>query len=167
MDFHGYAIGGLSVGETHDQMVSAVNFTAQLLPENKPRYLMGVGRPADIIAAVAAGVDMFDCVMPTRHGRNAFAFTHDGPLKLRNSTHIEDNSPVEQGCSCYCCQHFSRGAIRHYFNVNEMLGPILLTIHNIHYYQQLMKKIRQQIEANNFGTWAKAELTRLKTQQTK
>ena len=154
MDFDGYAIGGLSVGEGHENMFKAVRHTAPLLPDNKPRYLMGVGTPADIIAAVQSGIDMFDCVIPTRNGRNAFAFTENGPVRLRNSTHTQDTSPVEQGCDCYCCQNFSRATIRHFFNISEMLGPILLSIHNLRFYQRLMAKIRQKIDNNIFTDWA-------------
>jgi queuine tRNA-ribosyltransferase len=153
-DFDGYAIGGLSVGEGHDNMIRTVQHTAPLLPAEKPRYLMGVGMPADIIAAVAAGVDMFDCVLPTRNGRNGTAFTESGILKMRNNVHINDTAPIEDGCDCYCCKNFSRGAVRHFFNVGEMLGPILLSIHNLHFYQRLMKNIREHIAANTFAQWA-------------
>ncbi len=159
LDFDGYAIGGLSVGEGHDNMVRTVNFNAPLLPAEKPRYLMGVGMPADIIAAVKAGVDMFDCVLPTRNGRNAFAFTRNGPIRLRNNIHTADTSPVEDGCSCYCCTNFSRAAVRHFFNVGEMLGPILLSIHNITFYQRLMAEIRQRIKDNAFADWADFKMT--------
>jgi queuine tRNA-ribosyltransferase len=154
LDFDGYAIGGLSVGEGHENMKLTTDFTAPLLPENKPRYLMGVGMPKDIVAAVRAGIDMFDCVLPTRNGRNAFAFTKNGPLRLRNSSHISDRSPIEDGCDCYACENFSRGAIRHFFNVGEMLGPILVSLHNITFFQQLMAKIRQKIADNTFNAWA-------------
>lgn len=158
IDFDGYAIGGLSVGEGHDHMVRTVEHTAALLPTEKPRYLMGVGMPSDIIAAVRAGIDMFDCVLPTRNGRNGFAFTHDGPLKMRNSVHIDSTEPIESGCDCYCCRNFTRGAIRHFFNCNEMLGPILLSLHNLTFFQRLMSTIRSHIEAGNFARWAQAEL---------
>ncbi len=154
MDFPGYAIGGLSVGEGTEQMLKTVRFTAPLLPENKPRYLMGVGTPADIIQAVEAGVDMFDCVMPSRNGRNALAFTSQGPIRLRNSAYIDDNRPVDAECGCYCCKTFSRAAIRHFFNVGEMLGPILLSLHNIVFYHNLMDKIRENIENDTFAKWA-------------
>ena len=154
MDFDGYSIGGLSVGEGHDHMIATARATAGYLPANKPRYLMGVGTPADIVAAVAAGVDMFDCVMPTRNGRNAFAFTEQGSVRLRNSVHVSDGAPIEEGCDCYCCQNFSRSAIRHFFNVREMLGPILVSIHNITFYQRLMSEIRRRIADNSFGDWA-------------
>ena len=129
-----------------------------LLPENKPRYLMGVGTPSDIIAAVQAGIDMFDCVLPTRNGRNAFAFTQEGPLRLRNSVHIDDGRPVDQNCDCYCCKTFSRATIRHFFNVKEMLGPILLSIHNLRFYQKLMADIRENIEKNTFNKWANEQM---------
>jgi queuine tRNA-ribosyltransferase len=156
--FDGYALGGLSVGEGHEEMVKTVRYTAPLLPENRPRYLMGVGMPADILAAVLAGVDMFDCVLPTRNGRNAFAFLPGGALRLRNSSHIDSTEPIEPGCDCYCCRHFTRGAIRHFFNCEEMLGPILLSIHNLRFYQRLMSDIRIHIERGDFGIWAIQEL---------
>lgn len=156
--FDGYAIGGLSVGEGHENMIRTVMHTAGLLPDNLPRYLMGAGTPADIIAAVRAGVDMFDCVLPTRNGRNALAFTEDGPVRLRNSTHINDNRPIESGCDCYCCNNFSRAALRHFFNVGEMLGPILTSLHNIRFYQKLMAKIRQMLKNNEFSAWAAEQL---------
>ncbi len=158
IDFDGYAIGGLSVGEGHQNMITALNHTVPSLPQDKPHYLMGVGTPADIIAAVNAGIDMFDCVMPTRNGRNAYAFTEAGPLHLRNSAHSNDADPVEPGCPCYCCRNFTRAAIRHFFNTNEMLGPILLSIHNLTFYQRLMADIRLKIKENQFSTWAKEKL---------
>jgi len=153
LDFDGYAVGGLSVGEGQDNMLKTVVHTAKLLPEDKPRYLMGVGTPADIIAAVRAGVDMFDCVLPTRNGRNAFAFTENGPVRLRNSAHINDSEPIEPGCDCYCCTNFSRAALRHFFNSGEMLGPILVSLHNLRFYHRLMAKIRQAIETDELGNW--------------
>ena len=157
-DFDGYAIGGLSVGEGHENMVRTVTDTIQSLPEDRPRYLMGVGTPADIIAAVRAGVDMFDCVIPTRNGRNALAFTENGPVRMRNSSHTDDISPIEADCNCYCCTNFSRGTIRHYFNSGEMLGPILVSLHNITFYQKLMAKIRATIEKSEFADWAEEQL---------
>jgi len=153
--FDGYAVGGLSVGEGHENMIKTVTHTTQLLPQDKPRYLMGVGTPADIIAAVKAGVDMFDCVLPTRNGRNAFAFTDNGPLRLRNNAHINDARPIEADCDCYCCRNFSRAALRHFFNSGEMLGPILVSLHNLTFYQRLMVKIRQAIKRTEFADWAK------------
>jgi queuine tRNA-ribosyltransferase len=155
LDFDGYALGGLSVGEGHDEMIRTVSHTAGALPEDKPRYLMGVGTPKDIIAAVGAGIDMFDCVLPTRNGRNAFAFTENGPLRLRNNVHINGAQPVEAGCECYCCRNFSRGALRHFFNCGEMLGPILLSLHNLTFYQRLMAKIRKALQRNELGELAK------------
>lgn len=160
MDFDGYAIGGLSVGEGHTLMAATVRQTAPMLPENKPRYLMGVGLPIDIVQAVRAGVDMFDCVLPTRNGRNAYVFTENGPLRLRNQAYAQDTAPIEPGCDCAACRHFSRGAIRHFFNVGEMLGPILASLHNIRYYQRLMAQIRRQIELKQFEAWAQDFLAR-------
>ncbi|MHC4572231.1 MAG: tRNA guanosine(34) transglycosylase Tgt, partial [Planctomycetota bacterium] len=154
LDFDGYAIGGLSVGEGRDEMLKTVSHTTQFLPRSLPRYLMGVGTPDDIIAAVKAGVDMFDCVLPTRNGRNAFAFTENGPLRLRNSVHIEDSKPIQASCDCYCCANFSRGTLRHFFNIGEMLGPILVSLHNLRFYQGLMAKIRQAIEKDEFTNLA-------------
>ena len=158
--FDGYAVGGLSVGEGHEHMTRTIEHTAALLPTDRPRYLMGVGMPIDIIAAVRAGVDMFDCVLPTRNGRNAFAFTRKGPLRLRNSVHIDSSEPIEADCDCYACQTFTRGAIRHFFNCNEMLGPILLSLHNLRFYQRLMAEIRGHIEVGDFAPWAATELAR-------
>jgi queuine tRNA-ribosyltransferase len=155
MDFDGYALGGLSVGEAHDDMIRTVTHTAQLLPEDKPRYLMGVGTPKDIIAAVRAGVDMFDCVLPTRNGRNAFAFTKNGPVRLRNSVHTNDTDPIEAGCECYCCRNFSRGTLRHFFNSGEMLGPILVSLHNLTFYQRLMGRAREALSSGEFDEWSK------------
>src|SRR5205823_2748015 len=123
MNFPGYAIGGLAVGEGFEAMKQVLATSTPLLPADRPRYLMGVGFPCDIIAAVAAGVDMFDCVLPTRNGRNAYAFTAGGPLRLRNSKYTADPGPIETGCDCYACRNFSRGALRHLFFAAEMLGP--------------------------------------------
>jgi len=161
MDFAGYALGGLAIGEGHENMIKTVRHTAPLLPDDKPRYLMGVGMPADIIAAVMAGVDMFDCVLPTRNGRNAYAFTMNGPLRMRNNEHITDAGPIEQGCDCYTCRNFSRSAIRHFFNVGEMMGPILATIHNLRFYQRLMSEIRKQIEKGEMARWGSQQLGRM------
>ena len=158
MDFPGYAIGGLSVGEGHDKMLRTVEDTVAFLPKDRPRYLMGVGMPADIVAAVRAGIDMFDCVLPTRNGRNAYAFTAAGPLRLRNLVHGSDSGPVEEGCPCVACRRFGRGAIRHFFQVGEMLGPILLSLHNIAYYQRLMAEIRRRIEDGSFTAWADGQI---------
>jgi len=158
MDFDGYAIGGLSVGEGHENMTKTVSHTAPLLPENKPRYLMGVGMPPDIIAACLAGIDMFDCVLPTRNGRNAYAFTMAGPVRMRNNEHINDSGPIERDCDCYACTHYPRATIRHFFNVGEMLGPILTSIHNLRFYQRLMGRIREHIEKGDFARWGNEQL---------
>jgi len=158
LDFPGYAIGGLSVGETHEKMLETTSFTASLLPEEKPRYLMGVGTPRDLVAAMAAGVDMFDCVLPTRNGRHGTAFTHDGKLKLRNEQYKLQTGPLDKQCNCYTCRNFSRGYLRHLFmmeNSNpEMLGPILVSLHNLTFYQSLMQQGRRAIRENRFETWA-------------
>lgn len=160
LDFSGYAIGGLSVGEGHAHLVRTVAHTAPLLPSDKPRYLMGAGTPADLIASVKAGIDMFDCVLPTRNGRNGFAFRAGGPLRMRNSVHAQSDEPVDHDCDCYCCQNYTRAALRHFFKYNEMLGPILLSLHNLSFYQRLMAQIRQKIETNEFAAWAETELPR-------
>ena len=150
MDFPGYAIGGLAVGEGFSAMKRVLSYTTPMLPENKPRYLMGVGFPRDIVAGVAAGIDMFDCVMPTRNGRNAYAFTAAGAIRLRNSQYTNDSGPIEAGCDCYACRTFTRGAIRHFFFAGEMLGPILASVHNIRFYQRLMQDLRQAIFSGTF-----------------
>ncbi|MDO4585886.1 MAG: tRNA guanosine(34) transglycosylase Tgt [Planctomycetia bacterium] len=149
LNFNGYAIGGLSVGEKPEEMYRCLDQTVPFLPENKPRYLMGVGRPEDLLEGVRRGVDMFDCVMPTRNGRNAMAFTDQGPMKLRNAQYERDSRPLEENCSCPACQR-SRAYLRHLFMTGEMLGPILLTLHNITYYQRLMQRTREAIENDAF-----------------
>jgi queuine tRNA-ribosyltransferase len=151
--FEGYAIGGVSVGESPDQIAEALAITTHRLPHAAPRYLMGVGHPRDILRAVATGVDLFDCVMPTRNGRNATCFTQFGLVKLRNATHRVDNRPIEPECDCLACRKFSRGYIRHLFLVDEMLGPILASIHNLAYLQRLMSRIRAAIEAGDFASF--------------
>ncbi len=152
IDFPGYAIGGLSVGESHEEMIATLGPTAQSLPAEKPRYLMGVGMPRDILAAVQAGVDMFDCVLPTRNGRNAQAFTPTGPIRMRNERHKLDSEPIELGCDCYSCQHYSRGYVRHLFNAGEMLGPTLTSIHNLRFFQRFMARIRELIRTGQLAT---------------
>jgi queuine tRNA-ribosyltransferase len=149
LKFFGYAIGGLSVGESPAEMYAALDFTTPLLPGNNPRYLMGVGRPIDLLEGIARGVDMFDCVMPTRNGRNALAFTDAGPIRLRNQQHALDREPLDPTCPCPACRH-SRGYLRHLFQASEMLGPILVSIHNVTYYQRLMRDARTAIEENRF-----------------
>ena len=157
MDLPGYALGGLAVGEGFDDMVRVLNDLTPILPAKKPRYLMGVGFPRDIIAAVAAGIDMMDCVLPTRNGRNAYAFTADGPMRLRNSQFARDSRPIEAGCDCYACCNFGRGAIRHFFYAAEMLGPMLVSVHNIRFYQRLMTDIRSAIADGTFESFRRSD----------
>ncbi|MGQ9761759.1 MAG: tRNA guanosine(34) transglycosylase Tgt [Thermogutta sp.] len=142
--FDGYAIGGLSVGEPPEEMYRILEATVPALPKTKPRYLMGVGRPIDLIEAIDRGIDMFDCVIPTRNGRNAMAFTDEGPIRMRNACHERDPRPIDPGCPCLACS-FSRGYIRHLFMAGEMLGPILVTLHNLTYYQRLVQRAREAI----------------------
>src|SRR5581483_8846195 len=153
LDFPGYALGGFSVGETPEQMMAVLKPAAALLPRGKPRYLMGVGRPEDLLAGIAAGIDMFDCVLPTRNGRNASAFTAAGPLRLRNARHQRDAGPLESGCDCYACRHFSRAYLHHLFAAGEMLGPTLLTLHNLAYYLRLMREAREAIRDGRFAAF--------------
>lgn len=153
LDFPGYAVGGLSVGESPAEMRATLDETVPLLPAEKPRYLMGVGRPIDLLEGVARGIDMFDCVMPTRNGRNATAFTSQGTVRLRNAVHAEDPGPLDPACTCYTCGNFSRAYLRHLFLVEEMLGPILVSLHNVAFYCQLMAKIRQSLEEGRFGEY--------------
>jgi queuine tRNA-ribosyltransferase len=150
MSFRGYAIGGLSVGESPPAMLAAVGLTAPMLPSDRPRYLMGVGRPLDLLEAIARGVDLFDCVMPTRNGRNALAFTDSGPVRLRNQQHALDREPLEAACPCPACRH-SRGYLRHLFQAGEMLGPMLVSMHNLTYYQRLMADARRAIAEDRFA----------------
>jgi queuine tRNA-ribosyltransferase len=154
LNFPGYAIGGLSVGETPQEMYDTIDVTVPHLPADKPRYLMGVGTPLDILNGIERGIDMFDCVMPTRNGRNAMAFTEAGPIKIRNAKYQRDDRPLVETCSCPACQR-SRGYLRHLFMAEEMLGPILLTIHNLTYYQRLMAGARQAIEEDRFVDFKK------------
>ncbi|MGD9126035.1 MAG: tRNA guanosine(34) transglycosylase Tgt [Planctomycetia bacterium] len=149
LDLPGYAVGGLSVGEPPEEMYSTLDVTVPAMPTDRPRYLMGVGRPEDLLEAVRRGIDLFDCVMPTRNGRNAQAFTDQGKLRLRNLQFAKDDRPLEEGCPCAACRR-SRGYIRHLFMADEMLGPILLTIHNLTYYQRLLASARQAIEEDRF-----------------
>jgi queuine tRNA-ribosyltransferase len=160
LDFPGYALGGFSVGETMEAMVAVLGPTAALLPADKPRYLMGVGRPEDLLAGVACGVDMFDCVLPTRNGRNASAFTDEGPIRLRNAIHKRDSRPLESGCPCYTCVHFSRAYLHHLFIADEMLGPTLLSLHNVAFYLRLMHGVRQAIRDQRFDAFRTACLAR-------
>jgi len=153
LDFDGYAIGGLSVGEPMEERNQVLDFTVPQLPTDKPRYLMGVGRPEDIIEAVKRGIDMFDCVIPTRHARTGFLYTSKGILKIRNSRYQDDIHPIDENCQCYTCQNYSRSYLRHLDKCGEILGSRLSTIHNLYYYQQLMRDIRLAIEENRFDAF--------------
>jgi queuine tRNA-ribosyltransferase len=148
--FDGYAIGGLSVGEPEVERELVLEATTPLLPADRPRYLMGVGRPEDLVAAVARGVDMFDCVMPTRNARNGHLFTSFGVMKIRNARYEKDTRPVDEHCECYTCSHYSRAYLKHLHRCNEILGHRLATIHNLHYYQHLMRQMREAIEQGEF-----------------
>ena len=150
MDFPGYAIGGVSVGEPKDEMLRIMNHTPHRLPAHKPRYLMGVGTPEDLVDGVAAGVDMFDCVMPTRNARNGHLFTRFGDLKIRNARHKTDEGPIDPTCGCHTCQNFSRAYLHHLDRCGEMLGPMLTSIHNLHYYLNLMQEVRDALDAGRF-----------------
>ncbi len=154
LGFDGYAIGGLSVGEPMDERNAVLDFTVPELPADKPRYLMGLGRPEDIIEAVRRGIDMFDCVIPTRHARTGFLYTSSGILKIRNSRYQDDTRPIDENCQCYTCQNYSRSYLRHLDKCGEILGSRLNTIHNLYYYQQLMRDIRRAIEDDRFDTFA-------------
>lgn len=154
LDAPGFAIGGVSVGESPQEMAEVVSHTAPLLPREKPRYLMGVGHPRDILMGIGHGVDMFDCVLPTRNGRNAQALTADGPVRLRNACHARDNAPLEEDCDCYACKNFSRAYIRHLFIAGEMLASILTSLHNIRFLLRLMEKAGKAIESGSFSSFA-------------
>jgi queuine tRNA-ribosyltransferase len=149
--FDGYAIGGLAVGEGQELMLKTLDFTTPFLPEDKPRYLMGVGKPNDIIGAVARGVDMFDCVIPTRSGRNGQAFVKDGTINIRNAQYRNDLKPLEEGCACTACQNHNRAYLHHLVKSNEILGAMLMSEHNIFFYQNLMREIREAIEEKRFS----------------
>ena len=148
--FDGYAIGGVSVGEPKNLSYNITNFVVDILPQDKPRYLMGVGTPQDLLEAVALGIDMFDCVVPTRYGRNGTAFTSVGKLTIRNAPFTEDFRSLDPKCSCYTCRNFSRAYLRHLFNADEMLGLRLVSLHNVHFYLELMRKIRKAISQDRF-----------------
>lgn len=154
--FHGYAVGGLSVGEPKEEMHRIMEKIVWQLPEDKPRYLMGVGTPEDLVEGVSQGIDMFDCVMPTRNARNGWLFTRYGDIKIRNSKYKDDLRPLDPTCDCYACKHFSRAYLHHLQKVNEILGARLYTIHNLHYYLHLMQEIRDALDADRFEEW-KAE----------
>ncbi|WP_035052735.1 tRNA guanosine(34) transglycosylase Tgt [Andreprevotia chitinilytica] len=148
--FHGMAIGGLSVGEPKEDMARILAHTAPRLPVNKPRYLMGVGTPEDLVFGVSQGIDMFDCVMPTRNARNGMLFTRYGDIKIKNAKHRLDTRPLDESCDCYTCRNFSRAYLHHLFRAGEILGSQLNTIHNLHYYQVIMREMREAIEADRF-----------------
>ena len=150
LNFDGYAIGGLAVGETQNEMFTVLDNIKELMPINKPHYLMGVGTPTDILGAVKRGVDMFDCVLPTRSGRTGLAFTWEGRVNIRNSKYQNDNSPLDEGCSNFNLNKYSKNYLNHLFNTNEILGSMLLTLHNINFYQELMSAIRKNIEHGTF-----------------
>ena len=158
--FDGYAVGGLSVGEPPPEMYRVLDIVCPVLPKDQPRYLMGVGRPIDLVEGIARGIDMFDCVMPTRNGRNALAFTANGPLRMRNQVHARDEKPIEEDCPCIACNR-SRAYIRHLFQADEMLGPMLLSIHNLTFYQRLMQRARQAIEEDRFEAFLLEQRSKL------
>jgi queuine tRNA-ribosyltransferase len=158
LDFDGVAIGGVSVGETEVQMVQVLDWVAPLLPAAKPHYLMGVGTPRQLVLGVARGIDMFDCVLPTRVGRNGTAFTLTGTLPVKAGRYKDDFTPIDPECLCYACQHFTRAYIRHLLNVGEILGSRLMTVHNLHTYLELMRRIRAHLEAGTFAEFAAAFL---------
>jgi queuine tRNA-ribosyltransferase len=152
--FDGYALGGLSVGEPKEEMLAVLEHTAPQLPAGRPRYLMGVGTPLDIVEGVCRGVDMFDCVMPTRNARNGHLFTSEGIIKIRNARFRDDTGPLDPVCDCYTCRHYSRAYLHHLERANEILGARLNTIHNLYYYQQLMRDLRTAIEAGELVKFA-------------
>jgi queuine tRNA-ribosyltransferase len=155
MGFDGYAVGGLAVGETEEERIAVLDHLVPAMPVDKPRYLMGVGTPLDIVDAVMRGIDMFDCVIPTRHARNAHLFTSGGVLKIRNARYADDTDPIDSNCSCYTCRHYSRAYLRHLEKCGEILGPRLATVHNLHYYQQLMIGIRSAIHDDSLDVLRK------------
>ncbi len=160
MDFDGYALGGLAVGEPREITNEITDFTVSLLPEDKPRYLMGVGEPRDILEAVSRGIDMFDCVVPTRNGRNGTAFTFEGRFSVRTAVNSSDLSPIEEGCGCYACRNHTRSYIRHLFNTDEILGLKLVSLHNVYFYQRLMREIRQAIKEGKFTEYKNERMKR-------
>ncbi|MEW6195095.1 MAG: tRNA guanosine(34) transglycosylase Tgt [Bacteroidota bacterium] len=153
LDFDGYAIGGLAVGESTETMYDMVDFTTDFMPQYKPRYLMGVGRPENILEAIARGVDMFDCVMPTRNARNAYLFTSAGIVSMRNAAYKDDNNPLDSNCNCYTCKNFSKAYLRHLFNAREILALELATIHNLTFYLNLVREARRRIKDGSFTEW--------------
>ena len=161
--FDGYAVGGLAVGEGQDAMLGCLDFAVEMLPADKPRYLMGVGKPDDIVQAVVRGIDMFDCVLPTRSGRTGQAFTADGPLNLRNARFAEDQEPIESGCACPACSGFSRAYVHHLVKSGEILGAMLMTQHNLWFYQRMMRGLRDAITAQRLQAHASEFLARYRS----
>ncbi len=155
LDLPGYAIGGLAVGETHEEMYDVIAHTAPFLPSDKPRYLMGVGTPANILEAVERGIDMFDCVYPSRNGRHGHLYTHFGKININNAKYAEDDRPIEEGCGCPACRRYSRAYIRHLHKSGEMLGLRLCVLHNLYFYNHLMEEIRQSIDEDRFASFKK------------
>jgi queuine tRNA-ribosyltransferase len=153
LNFDGYAIGGLAVGESIEEMYNVINFTTDFMPENKPRYLMGVGRPENILEAIEKGIDLFDCVMPTRNARNAYLFTSNGIVSIRNAVYKEDFTPLDSNCDCYTCRNFTKAYIRHLFIAKEILGLQLATIHNLRFYNDLISESRRRILNGTFMQW--------------
>lgn len=158
LDFPGFAVGGLAVGEPEEERLRILEAVVPHMPASRPRYLMGVGRPEDIVAAVLRGIDMFDCVMPTRHARNGHLFTSTGVINIRNSAHQADLGPIDPECGCYTCRHYSRSYLRHLDRCNEILGSRLNTLHNLHFYLELMRSIRAAIAEGRLMSWASAYL---------
>jgi queuine tRNA-ribosyltransferase len=161
MDFVGYAIGGLAVGEPVEEMYEIVSLCTEMLPQNKPRYLMGVGTPENLLEAIARGVDMFDCVLPTRNGRNAMFFTRNGSISITNAQYKNDFTPIDNECQCYTCRTFSRAYLRHLFQAKEILGLQLATVHNLYFYQWLMRETRCAITEHRFSIWKEDQIALL------
>ncbi|MEM7196503.1 MAG: tRNA guanosine(34) transglycosylase Tgt [Pseudomonadota bacterium] len=156
--FDGYALGGLSVGEPKEDMARVLNAVAHRMPENKPRYLMGVGTPADLLEGVCAGIDMFDCVLPTRNARNGWLYTHSGVVKIRNATHRLSVAPLDEKCDCYTCQNYTRSYLHHLYRKNEIFGSRLCSLHNVHFFQAWMRNIRRAIEHNEIDQFRKSSV---------
>ena len=163
MDFNGYAIGGLSVGEPKEEMMEVLSYLPDHMPKDKPRYLMGVGTPLDLVEGVASGVDMFDCVMPSRNARNGYLFTSEGVVKIRNAKYKKDTGPLDPNCGCSTCQNYSRSYLHHLQKTNEILGSRLNTLHNLFYYQELMQSMRSAIQTNTFSSFRKSFLASQET----
>jgi len=165
MDFEGYAIGGLAVGEPIEKMYEITKFCTEILPENKPRYLMGVGRPENLLESIERGVDMFDCVLPTRNGRNAMAFTRNGTMSIKNAVYKDDFRPIDDKCGCYTCRNFTRAYLRHLFQVGEILPLQLVSLHNLYFYLSLMREAQKAILRDEYLYWKQRMLESLKVQK--